>query len=468
MGDFFMEPTVSTSALNRFFDITSKNDIDIQTLQIWKKGKCILRMAPEPYSCNDKKELYSLSKSFISTAFGLAFDRGLIKPSDRVIDIFPEHVPEKYDKNLEKVTFSHVLSMNSGHAGCVMPEMFKSDDPIKAFMSQPFPFEPGTHFAYNTGCSCLVSAAINKVTGMNAMDFLQANFFLPLDMENMIFNTVDAGINEGGIGMQASSDDLIKLGLLYLNKGVVNGKRILSEEWTKLATTIYSDNSCNGSKDWCAGYCYQFWKNAEAGFRGDGACGQLCIVLPEYDSVIAVQAMVGDMQREIDEVLDLFYHIDDDSAEPLADFTKKIPSDKKPPMVFDGTSWQCEENVMGITSLHFRLKENETDVVFVKNGREAMTLRGGNGTWVRSALRLKWIRPKLVTIMDAHDEEEYAASTCAYENANGELELYLCEHSTVNRDVFKFSIDGDTLTMTRGGDGGYDSRTREVKAKRIK
>ncbi len=468
MGDTFIDKTVSVSAVNRYFEKENNNDVDIHTLQIWKDGKCLLRIAPDPYSCEDKKELYSLSKSFVSTAFGLAYDRGLISPDDKIIDLFPESLPEKYDPNLEKVTFSHVLSMNSGHERCVMPWMFRSDDPVKEFFSQPFPYEPGTHFAYNTGCSCLVSAAINKVTGMNAMDWLQTYFFTPMDMENMIFNTVYSGINEGGIGIQASSDDIAKLGLLYLNKGVFNGKRILSEKWVELASTPHSDNSGNGSKDWCAGYGYQFWKCADAGYRGDGACGQLCIILPEYNGVIAVQAMVGDMQREINDVLELFHSIEGDDQETLSDISKKVPEGNKPSSLLDCTSWKCEENIMGFTSVHIRIRDDETDVIFVKNGREAMTLKGGHGKWIRSELRGEWIRPKLLDIMDAHIPELFGASCCAYDNGKNGISVFIREHNTVNRDTLDITAENDILTVTVGGDGGHDSRTKILRATRIK
>ena len=123
---------------------------------------------------------------------------------------------------------------------------------------------------------------------------------------------------------------------------------------------------------------------------------------------------------------------------------------------------------MGFTSVNLRIREDEADVIFVRDGREAMTLRAGFGCWKRSELRGKWLRPKLLGLMDAHAEELFGASCCAYDNGQGGILIEIREHNTVNRDTLDITPDGDLLTLTVGGDGGYDPRVKVLKAIRIR
>ena len=117
----------------------------------------VVRIAPAPYRATDKREIYSLSKSFCSTAIGFLCDEGKLSVEDRIVDLFPDKLPETVSDNLRKMRLKHVLSMNTGHRSCVMNHMIHSDDAPKAFLAQEVAFEPGTHFAYNTGATCMLS-----------------------------------------------------------------------------------------------------------------------------------------------------------------------------------------------------------------------------------------------------------------------------------------------------------------------
>ncbi|MBR4467192.1 MAG: serine hydrolase, partial [Clostridia bacterium] len=345
----FVAPGVSIRAVNDYFATCLADGQEIQTLQIWDRDKMLVRIAPEPYSCTDKRELFSLSKTFCSTAVGCAVDEGLLSPDDRVVDLFPDDLPEAVSENLAKMRVRHVLSMNCGHAKDSMPPVFTADSVPRAFLALPVEFEPGTHFTYNTGATCMLAAIVRKVTGETVFDYLNRKILVPLGIRGSVWNITRDGTNEGGCGFQASSDDIAALGRLYLNRGVWEGKRLLSEKWIDDATFPHSDNSRNGTPDWRSGYGYQIWVNAREGFRGDGAYGQLMFVLPKTGIIIAVQARVLSMQKEVDNLYDLAAHLFDDDGGAVGlnvpPFRPLEAADE--PLPFTDTYYKTEPNPFG-------------------------------------------------------------------------------------------------------------------------
>jgi hypothetical protein len=93
------------------------------------------------------------------------------------------------------------------------------------------------------------------------------------------------------------TEDIAKFGQLYIQKGVWNGKRVLPEAWVEEATRSHINNGPNVNTEWEQGYGYQFWRCRYGAYRGDGAFGQYCIVMPEQDAIVAITSAVEDMQR---------------------------------------------------------------------------------------------------------------------------------------------------------------------------
>lgn len=217
-----------------------------------------MRIAPAPYSFEYKQQAYSLSKSFTSTAIGFLVDEGRVSIDDRLVDIFSDVITEKIGTNVKKIRVKHLLSMNTGHKNCILSYICNSDNPVKSFLKFEPEFEPGTHFCYNNAATFMLSEIVGKYAGMTVYDFLSLRLFEPLGINNAHWNSFADGNSQGVVGLHVSTDDVAKLGLLYLNKGVYNGRRILSENWIKAATKVWSDTSTNGTQDWTSGYGFQF------------------------------------------------------------------------------------------------------------------------------------------------------------------------------------------------------------------
>ena len=384
--------TYSTATKN-LFDGFIEMGAELHALTVYKNGEKILSVAPAPYSVYQKNHVYSLSKSFCSTAIGIACDMGYLSLDEKIIDIFPDKCPENISENLSKMTLLNVLSMNTGHAGCVMNTMMRSDDPVAAFLSCDVPFAPGTHFAYNTGATCLAGACLTARTGLSVHEFLNVHLFPHMGIKETHWLS-HHGISEGGVGLHISSEDAAKLALLYLDGGIFNGKRLISEEYVKLAGSLISDNSGNGTIDWCSGYGLQFWRCAKGGFRGDGAFGQVSLILPHKNIAIGAICEVGAMQPEID----LF-----------CDFAEKIENcndagDEKNLLQYLDTLYSPESFDVGATSLvgkQFILDENISKfghIFFDKNekgGIDISITSKGSHTSLLSLVPEKWTYGRL-------------------------------------------------------------------------
>lgn len=464
-SEYELHRNVSRAAVNRFFETCREAGNEIHTLQIYQNGEKMLRIAPSPYSCTDKRENYSLSKSFASTGIGFAIEEGLLRTDDRIVDLFPDKLPDTVDDHLAAMRLSHVLSMNTGHAGCVMPHMYHTDDVARAFLAQPVPFRPGTHFAYNTGATCLLSALVQRVSGETLFDYVNRKLFVPLGIRGAYWNQCGEGVNEGGVGLHLSSDDIIKFALLCLNGGVWEGKRIISEAWLEEATRVHSDNSSNGTPDWTAGYGYQFWRNAREGYRGDGACGQLCVVLPKRKTVAVIQAMVSNMQKEMDDLFELIEnlcHVDQTPAiipayEPLPD--RQI--------VLHSQNYRLDSNPIGFTFLRLDVRDDAVHLHF-SNGRKEELLSAGRGRWIRSVYTAPYRKPKLLGLMSQEAPEEVRVAACC-EMDGGSLRI-LCRHinSPQTESIrLTFTPEGDAVHLRFEMTGYWDAGALDLSGVRV-
>ena len=263
--------------------------------------------------------LHSVSKTFTSTAVGFAISEGLLKLDDKIVDIFPESVPENASDTLKRVTIRNLLTMNSGH-GTDPTSAIRSDagDWVRGFMEWPIKYEPGTCYCYNSLGTYVLSAAVQKVTGEKIVDYLDNRLWKPLGIEKPKWLESPAGINTGGWGLYLHTEDLAKMGLCILNGGKFAGKQVIPADWVKemsanqvpscpagINLTQVAERGLDpATSDWVQGYGYQMWRCRHNAFRADGAYGQYIIVLPDQDAVVVTTAQIGNMQEEINLIWD--------------------------------------------------------------------------------------------------------------------------------------------------------------------
>ena len=245
--------------------------------------------------------LYSLSKSFTAAAVGIAVREGLVDLDATALSYFPELDADVTDERSRRIRVRHLLAMASGHREETL-DRARAADPenlVRGFLRTPPDEEPGTVFAYNQPCTYTLGAIVRRVSGGSLVDFLRPRLLDPLGIDDLAWRRDDTGAELGFSGCYAPTSAIAALGQLYLQRGVWNGERILDEDWVAAATSTQVANPDEGNPDWSQGYGFQFWM-ARHGFRGDGAYGQFCVVLPDQDVVLALTGQSLDMQAVLD------------------------------------------------------------------------------------------------------------------------------------------------------------------------
>lgn len=294
---------VDSEAIIEFISAADSEVNDIHSLMVVRNGYVVVEAWWKPESAEKNHILWSLSKSFTSTAVGFAVQEGKISVDDLVIDFFPDKLPDSPSRNLKTMRIRDLLTMSAGHQTEVNLRGTEGDW-VEAFLSHPVPHIPGTHFKYNTPATYMLSAIVQKVTGETVLDYLRPRFFEPLGIENPQWDTSPQGISLGGYGLYVRTEDIAKLGQFYLQNGSWNGEQLLPDSWVRMATTKQVSNGSNPNNDWNQGYGFQFWRCRHNAFRGDGRDGQFCIVLPEKQVVIAITSKTNDMGAELQLVWD--------------------------------------------------------------------------------------------------------------------------------------------------------------------
>ncbi len=297
---------VSSSAILGFVEEAEQKIDALNSFMLVRHGQVIAEGWWSPYAAGEPHMLFSLSKSFTSTAVGLAIAEGKLTVEDPVLRFFPDEAPAQPSANLKAMRVRDLLTMSTGHHDEDIRNFpFDADDSVvKKFLSLPVAHKPGTFFVYNTPAAYMLSAIVQKVTGQTVLDYLRPRLFEPLGIENPTWQASKQGISLGGFGLSVRTEDIARFGQLYLQKGEWQGKQLVPAAWVGDATSRHMSNGSSPASDWEQGYGYQFWRCRHGFYRGDGAHGQFCIVMPQYDAVMAITSGTRDMASVMNLVWD--------------------------------------------------------------------------------------------------------------------------------------------------------------------
>lgn len=307
-----------------YIETLETSGAEMHGLMIMRRGKLCAQGWWAPFAPGIRHGLQSHTKTYAATAVGIAYTEGLLRLDERVIDIFPEDAPAEPSENLKLLTVRDVLCM-----GCGMDEMPRNGERwVRDFLHVPVNHRPGTTYMYNSMGSTLLGSIVRKKTGLGLHDYLTPRLFnkIGIDPDNLRWMRMADGIEVGGGGLFATTEDNLRLMKLYADGGVWEGERILAEDYVRLATTNQNDSATErehnpDASDNFLGYGFQIWMcRPERAYRADGAMGQFTIVLPEQDMLIAItETAVGSkgQQRTLDITWDFVDKIG--SAEALAE-----------------------------------------------------------------------------------------------------------------------------------------------------
>jgi CubicO group peptidase (beta-lactamase class C family) len=371
----------------------------VHSVMLVRHGKVVLEGFWAPYAAGDLHVMYSVSKSFASTAIGIAQQEGLLRVHDLVLPYFPELAPEKPAEQMKNMRIHDLLRMSSGHQNDINPVIKARADGqwVRAFLATEVENKPGTHWVYNSGASYMLCALVQKVTGTTVEEYLRPRLFEPLGIERWFWCKSPEGVTLGDGGLSLRTEHLAKFGLLYLQQGSWAGRRILDENYVREASARQTSTGGNPDGNWDYGYGYQFWRCKGAGYRADGAFGQFSFIMPEHDAVLAVTSGTGDMNGVMDSV---WHHVLPAlRAKPLpvdparrARLENKLgtlalpvqagrPSSERAPAVSRRT-YECEANELGIRTLSVDFDVADP-VLRIEDGDGQHRIECGAGRWLR-------------------------------------------------------------------------------------
>lgn len=331
---------VNSVELQKFVDKVEALEVD--GIVILRHGKKIYEEFRGPYTTEMTHNLFSVTKSVNATLIGIAIDQGYIDSVEvRILDIFPEYSERKENEIWNEMTIRDLLTMSSGlpqddeEIG-VWVMMLRDNWLDYIFSLDPIIPSYGRRFVYSNISSYLLSAILAKTTGDNPLDYARINLFKPLGITKYSWDFKSpSGVHLGATSLNLRTEDLAKLGQLYLNKGLWNGKRVVSEKWIT-DSIAKDDNIIPWSRSF--GYGFQWWLEKDGSYSGRGSFGQFVIVYPKYDMVVTINSTIPDEKyTQHNQLLNLLpkYFIKTLKDEPLSLPENKILDNNEP--IVDGT-----------------------------------------------------------------------------------------------------------------------------------
>lgn len=289
---------VRSADVAAFVDEARARNINLHSFLMLRGDKVYAESYYAPYDPGQLQTVYSLSKSFTSIAVGIAAGEGILDLDEKIVDLFADELTQEPCEQLSALTLRHCLRMSTGQ-----PREIPGPDMIRAFLTMPFADMPGEVFRYNTMATYMLSAALHK-RGVDLEQYLEEKLFEPMGISGLRWMRCQRGIPTGGYGLSVLPEVIAKFGILVKNGGVWEGRRLVPKAYLDLATAKQIDNSRDNNGEWSYGYGYKFWMCRYDTYRGDGAFGQLCVISPKKDAVLAVTAYTEDIQAELDDYFD--------------------------------------------------------------------------------------------------------------------------------------------------------------------
>ena len=315
---------VDPGAVRALVEAWEAGDVRPFALTVVRHGHVVVDATWAPYVPGDLVQKYSVSKTFTAAAVGLAVAEGVLDVRAPVASYFPQVTG--LGPRAAAMTVEHLLTMTTGHTVDTGPRL-DPDDVVGSFLRAEPEADPGTVFTYDNAATVMLSALVQQVTGEALHDWLRPRLFDPLGIHEPGWLTVGP-YDQGWSGLLTTTQAVARLGQTLLGRGEYAGTRVLPADWVDVMMAVHTATDQPGTgeqpdQDSALGYGYQMWRS-QHGWRGIGAAGQLCLVLPDHDLVLAACAQTAATQPMLDAVWEhLLPGVGDPSPADVA--TRGIP-----------------------------------------------------------------------------------------------------------------------------------------------
>jgi CubicO group peptidase (beta-lactamase class C family) len=462
---------VRAEGISRFIS-SARSNYELHSFMLVRHGYVIAEGWSAPYRPDAVQLLNSLSKSFTSTAVGFAVAEAQLAVSDRVLEFFPQQLPEHISPNLRELTVEHLLMMSVGQTGYPTDIVIRERDWVSAFLRVPIEHTPGRVFSYNNMATYMLSAIVQKVSGQKLIDYLESRLFAPLGIRDKHWESCPVGINVGGWGLSLKSEALAKFGQLYLQRGEWKGTQLLPQRWVDAASSLIQQTSdwdvvalegesqaqaiarLKANSDFHQGYGYQFWRSRLDAYRGDGAFGQFCIVIPPKDAVVVITSHAWDMQGLLNMVWEHLLPAMHDGTLPAdpssTELQRELMSMAVPAPQSQIRSsapfqrrFRLENNTWGAERASFDLR-SDSCVFTLEFADGVAQLHCGMGQWADNVINIPGAPPKFIT---QGERRALKVAAAAFWTDAHTLKMQWRYYETPNYDVVTCRFERSTVTI---------------------
>ena len=271
-----------------FVEDIEMNHWNVHGVEVYQDGQLVHSYGDTTKNIYD---IYSATKTILSLAVGLAYDRGLIDLQESILHYLPkervEKMPQGQKNTFEKITVHRLLTMSVPD----FPFRPEGESYLDFALSCEVKHPEEKVFNYSNICVYLVGVALTEVFGEDLAKVIDENIMAPLGIANYEYGRCPEGYFYGASWMKLTVHDLSKIGILLCNKGVFQGKRIVSESYVQVATSVQQMNREGG-------YGYYIWKYRD-GFSINGKWKQKCYCLPARGIIVTYLCHIEDNSHDL-------------------------------------------------------------------------------------------------------------------------------------------------------------------------
>ena len=283
---------VDSNKLADTLDYIRNHEVNIHSLLVVRNGYIVMDAYFYPYRRDDVHDVASVTKSITSVLVGIAVNQGKISSVQQpVLGLFPDRLVANRETRKERLTLERLLSMSSGLECQFQPDeptlrqMRQSSDWVQFMLDRPMAAEPGKNFVYCSGGMHLLSGIISQATGMSAFEFARRTLFEPLGIHGAIWPSDGQGVTHGWGDLHLHPQDMAKIGYLWLNQGLWEGRQIVSADWVAASTRVQATTGTESD------YGFGWWVKSRQNpfiYEAVGRGGQRISVVPSKNTIVVM------------------------------------------------------------------------------------------------------------------------------------------------------------------------------------
>jgi len=285
------ETGIPSGAILSFLKRLDRNHIPMHSVLLMRRNKLIFEGYYAPCRKGELHRMFSVSKSFTSLAIAKLAEEGKLSLQDPIVQHFPEYDSGELHPWVKQTTIQNMLEMRTCHAGTTYKKNLDRDW-VESFFIVPPDHKPGTVFHYDTSSSHTLCALVEKLAGKSMLDYLKDTMLREIGFSEESYMVKDPfGVSMGGSGLMATSEDFLRVGILLMQEGEIDGKQLVSREYIREATACRVENMVKGPVlSESQGYGYQFWCGTDGSYMCYGMGGQLIICMPKQELLCVTTA----------------------------------------------------------------------------------------------------------------------------------------------------------------------------------